>query len=377
VSFGAGLWRLASIAPPKTFKKPTPVELAAAQKLLVKSSHTQGYLALLGDKYLFWNAEHTAFIMFETTAKFWIALSDPIGEASEFKNLLREFQAQADRFGAKPVFYRVGAELLPHYLELGLSLHKLGEEARVNLPKFTLRGKALDAQRNRWNKFNKMGYQFEILTGTALEQAIPCLRRISDAWMRNKNTQEKGFSLGFFDENYLRFTDVAVIKDETGAIMAFANLWRTDKREEIAIDLMRYDPKAVKGIMDFLFAELMLWGQAEHYQWFSMGLAPLAGLDAHPLAPLWHKVGATLFNTGEKYYNFKGLQDYKAKYAPSWEARYLAAPTGAALPFVMLNITCVIAGGWQGIFAKLPSIKNKLQQQLGGLKSLTKKQTAY
>ena len=58
----------------------------------------------------------------------------------------------------------------------------------------------------------------------------------------NKNTREKGFSLGFFDENYVRSTDVAVIKDETGQIRAFANLWQTAGREELSIDLMRYDP---------------------------------------------------------------------------------------------------------------------------------------
>jgi phosphatidylglycerol lysyltransferase len=61
----------------------------------------------------------------------------------------------------------------------------------------------------------------------------------------------------------VRQTDVAVIKDEAGQIKAFANLWQTAGREELSIDLMRYDPDSPKGIMDFLFTELVLWGQAE------------------------------------------------------------------------------------------------------------------
>ncbi len=371
-----GLWRLLSVASPKFLQKPSASELAEAQKIIVKSHHTQGYLALLGDKYLFWNQARNAFIMFEVTPKFWIALSDPIGEPSELKNTLRQFQEQADRHGAKAVFYKVSADMLPYYLDLGLSLYKLGEEAKISLPAFTLQGKQLDAQRNRRNKFIKTGYQFEILTGQALDQAMPYLRRISDAWMSNKQVSEKGFSLGFFDEDYLRYTDVAVIKDETGTIRAFANLWHTANKEELSIDLMRYDPNVQKGIMDYLFAELMLWGKAENYQWFSMGLAPLAGLEQFPLAPLWHKIGATLFLTGDQFYNFKGLHEYKAKYTPHWQPRYLATPRGLSAPVVMIIITCLISGGWKGVFTKLPSIRKVIQENLG-LKIAVKNRDSY
>ncbi len=78
--------------------------------------------------------------------------------------------------------------------------------------------------------------------------------------------------------------------------------------------------------MDFLFAELMLWGKAENYHWFSLGMAPLAGLEYRPLVPLCHKVGATIFKMGDQFYNFEGLHNYKAKFDPAWEPRYLAAP---------------------------------------------------
>lgn len=371
-----GLWRLLSVAPPIFLAKPTVSELAEARRLLIQSPHTQGFLALLADKYLLWDSERSAFIMFQVTNKFWIAVSDPIGDPTTFKGLLRQFQEQADRHGAKAVFYKVTSEMLPYYLDLGLSLFKLGEEARVSLPSFSLQGKQHDAQRSRRNKFSKMGYQFEILTGKDVEQALPCLRQISDAWMSNKNTREKGFSLGFFSEAYLRHTDVAVIKDDAGNIRAFANLWHTANKEELSIDLMRYDPSTQKGIMDYLFAELMLWGKAENYQWFSMGLAPLAGLERYPLAPLWHKIGTTLFDMGDQFYNFKGLHEYKAKYTPQWESRYLAAPGGVSVPFILLIITCLISGGWKGIFTKMPSIRKYLMENIGFISAI-KKRNAY
>ncbi len=346
------LFRLLGVAPPQSRLKPTEAELQEARQILMKSTDTEGFLVLLGDKYLFWNPQRTAFIMYATTSQFWIAMGDPVGEPEAIEELLYQFLEQADHYGAKIVFYQATTEWLPAYLDLGLSLFKLGEEAKVDLTTFTLQGKHRESQRSARNKFNRLGYGFEILSGVAVADVMPVLREISDAWLLNKNTREKGFSLGFFEESYVSNTDVAVVKDEQGQIKAFANVWHTHEHEVITIDLMRYNPDSPSGIMDFLFAELMLWGKDKNYQWFSLGMAPLAGLESRPLAPLWHKVGATIFKMGEHFYNFEGLYEYKAKFAPHWESRYLVAPAGLSVPFILMQITRLISGGWQGIFSK-------------------------
>ncbi|AMK78018.1 MULTISPECIES: bifunctional lysylphosphatidylglycerol flippase/synthetase MprF [Methylomonas] len=352
VSVSYGLSRLLNVAPPEDLQTPSAEEISEVRELLTHCEDTHGFLALLADKYLLWNPQRSAFIMYATTDQFWVAMGDPIGEPSAIENLLWEFYEQANLHGAKAVFYQAGPSLLPYYLDLGMSLFKLGEEARVDLTTFSLQGKQRDSQRSARNKFGKLDYQFEILTGDEVETALPTLRQISDAWLAHKNTREKGFSLGFFAEEYLRHTDVAVIKAPSGQIKAFANLWQTANRQELSIDLMRYDQDSPNGIMDFLFAELMLWGKAENYRWFSLGMAPLAGLERRPLAPLWHKIGTTIFDLGDHFYNFEGLYEYKAKFAPTWQPRYLAAPAGISLPFILMVVTRLISGGWQGIFSK-------------------------
>ncbi len=347
-----GLFHLLGVAPPKVSLKPTEQELLEAKQIVMNCSSTDGYLAIIGDKYLFWNAQRDAFIMYAITNQFWIAMGDPVGKSGAIEELMYQFMEQADRYGAKIVFYQASTAWLPSYLDLGLSLFKLGEEARVDLSTFTLQGKQRESQRSARNKFEKLGYSFEILSGFGVELALPRLQQISDDWLMHKNTREKGFSLGFFDNNYLRRTDVAVIKDESGQIMAFANIWQTLGHEELSIDLMRYSQASPKGIMDFLFAELLLWGKAENYHWFSLGMAPLAGLESRPLAPLWNKVGATIFKMGDQFYNFEGLYEYKAKFAPQWHSLYLAAPAGPSVPVILMQITRLISGGWQGVFSK-------------------------
>ena len=94
---------------------------------------------------------------------------------------------------------------------------------------------------------------------------------------------------------------------------------------------MRHLPDAPNGIMDYLFIHLILWGKQEGYEWFNMGMTPLAGLKDHNLAPLWSKLGAFVFRHGEHFYNFQGLRQYKDKFAPEWKPKYLAYPGGFSL----------------------------------------------
>ena len=79
--------------------------------------------------------------------------------------------------------------------------------------------------------------------------------------------------MGSFDNEYLSQFDVALVR-RAGEIVAFANLWSTGTKRELSVDLMRFGPNSPRSAMDFLFAELMLWGRAQGYGWFNLGMAP-------------------------------------------------------------------------------------------------------
>src|SRR5690606_20608116 len=119
------------------------------------------------------------------------------------------------------------------------------------------------------------------------------LRAISDIWLKEKGHREKGFSVGRFDPAYIARFDCAVVR-QAGRIVAFANIWATQDKSELSIDLMRHDRDIPYGTMDFLFVRLIQWGAAQGYRWFTLGLAPLSGLEARRLAPLWMRLGSLL-----------------------------------------------------------------------------------
>ena len=326
-------------------------ELIKANMIVHNSLEVTAYLALLGDKRLLFSPQGDAFIMYAVEGRSWIAMGDPVGPELRWPELIWRFRELSDRYGGRTVFYEIGHERLDLYLDLGLSLLKLGEEAHVPLSTFTLEGGARKGLRYTRRKFEKEGYRFEVIQPESVADHLDTLKNISDAWLTEKNIREKGFSLGFFQPDYIRRCPVAfVIRNKR--IEAFANLWTGAQLAELSLDLMRYLPGATEGVMEYLFICLMLWGKEQGYRWFNLGMAPFSGLENRALAPLWNRLGAFVFRYGEHFYNFQGLRQYKEKFDPEWRPKYLASPGGLALPQVFANLATLISEGTKGVVAK-------------------------
>ena len=347
----AMLFAAASLIRPQKLHRepPSEADLARALPLIKRFPSTQAHLALMGDKALLFDDECKAFVMFDTIGRSWVAMGDPVGsDEAARRELVWTFLEQCERAGGWPVFYQVSPANLDLYLEVGLNLLKIGEEARVRLDAFNLDGKSKKVLRNTVNRLQRDGLRLEIVPADAVAGLLPKLQPVSDAWLHDKHVREKRFSLGAFDPRYLARTPMALVW-QGDQLVAFANLLLNDTHEEASVDLMRHRPDSPDGIMDYLFVELMLWARAEGYHWFNLGMAPLAGLQSRRHAPLWNRFGAMVFGRGERFYNFRGLQRYKQKFDPQWEPRYMAVPRGIALPMILTNVASLIAGGLGGV----------------------------
>jgi len=342
--------RMLSPAPPKpslTKKE----DMDKAEPIVEKHPLTYANLALLGDKSFIFNEKENAFIMYGVEGRSWIAMGDPVGPEEEWPDLIWRFRELCHKYDDWPVFYEITPSHLHLYIELGLTVLKLGEAARVDLKSFSLEGSNRKELRRTLRKLKNDGCTFRVVSQEEVIPLLPRLKEISDAWLEDKNTKEKGFSLGFFNEEYLKyFLTGLVIKEDK--IIAFTNLWTGSGKEEMSIDLMRYEPGIPNGVMEYLFLQLMLWGKEEGYNWFDLGMAPLSGFEDRGLAPLWNRAGAYIFRHGEHFYNFQGLRQYKEKFYPQWFPRYIACPGGLAVPRILVNISALTSGGLKGVFLK-------------------------
>jgi len=334
---------------PHEVDPPSPGELDTAAGIIATQPHAAPNLIFLRDKGVLFDAGRRGFVMYGVQGRTWAAMGDPVGPSELVPGLIRAFLERCDDFGGTPVFYEVRKDYLHHYADFGLTFIKLGEEARVDLSTFTLEGGAGHRYRQALGRIKKAGAQFRIIPPADVAAILPQLRRVSDDWLGHKGA-EKGFSLGFFDEEYLSRNPIAVIERQD-QILAFANIWTGAGKHELSVDLMRYDHHALGGVMESLFTQLIVWGRANGYRWFSLGMAPLSGFENSPVAPLWNRAGAFLYEHGEAVYNFQGLRLFKQKFNPVWEPHYLACQGGFGLARALTDITLLIAGGYRQVFS--------------------------
>jgi phosphatidylglycerol lysyltransferase len=332
-------------------RPPRPSELDRAAAIVASSPVAAANLALLGDKAFLFGEAGDAFLMYGAEGRSWIALGDPVGPLERWPELVWRFRELADRYDDWPVYYQISAQRLPLYLDMGLTLLKLGEEARVPLPDFSLDGGPRRGLRRTLSRLEKEGCSFEIVPAADVPLLLPELRGVSDAWLAGKATREKRFSMGRFEEKYLSRFPAGLVRRE-GRIVAFTNLWSSTGKREISPDLMRQLPDAPEGVMEYLFLRLMLWGREQGFGWFNLGMAPLSGLENRPLAPAWSRIGSLIYRFGDHFYSFQGLRQYKEKFGPQWEPRYLASPGGFALPRILTNLSSLVSGGIAGAFTR-------------------------
>jgi phosphatidylglycerol lysyltransferase len=330
---------------------PTDEDFAKARNILLTSRGTIGNLVLLRDKAVLFGKDDRAFLMYGVEGRSWVALGDPIGDQAEGEELAWKFREEADRHGGWTVFYEVGTRFLPLYIDLGLTLLKIGEEAVVDLDAWSLEGPSRRTLRRTLNDVRRRGVTFEMLPAHCVDQYVDELRSVSDHWLGGKAAREKGFSLGRFDPEYLSNFSLGIVRRD-GKIVAFSNVWVSGDKRELSVDLMRHGEGAPASTMEYLFIELFNWGKENGYCRFNLGMAPLSGLQNRTLAPLWNRAGALLYRHGEHFYNFRGLRQYKQKFDPIWEPRYFASPAGLALPRILSNTAALIAGGLKGVVTR-------------------------
>lgn len=211
---------------------------------------------LFDDKAYYFSPSGQSVIAYVAKGRGAIALGDPIGPVEDRKEVLIGFQQFCDRNDWYPAFYQTLPDDLELYQDLGFKVLRMGEEAIVDLHNFTLKGKANQNLRNYSNRLTKAGYQVKFYQPPIPDKLLQELRTVSDEWLKLMQGAEKKFSVGWFDDAYLRECEIATVETTDGYITAFANIVPEYQINEITIDLMRHRTEVESGTMDFLFISM-------------------------------------------------------------------------------------------------------------------------
>lgn len=311
--------------------------------LTTYGGNTDSQLIFLKDKdmyiYTDQNNEDTVLLQFKTINNKCIVMGDPSGKKEDFSVAVEQFINEADRWGYLPVFYEASEEVVMFLHEFGYDFIKMGEEAHVDLPNFTLSGKKMKSERAVMNRFSKENYHFDVLAPPFSEELIQELKSVSDEWLGSR--KEKGFSLGFFSEDYLQRGKIAVARNQENHIVAFANIIPTYTEEEATIDLMRYSKEAPSGVMDYLFISLFNYMNERGFSYFNLGMAPLSNVGTSKKSFFQERIAYLVYEFGSRFYSFRGLRDYKEKYAAKWESRYTLYSRKSFIAYVMVALLII------------------------------------
>lgn len=340
---------LLSLRPMLHHPPATPEERERARTIVERYGKTTlAHAVLFNDKHYYFSPEGVV-IAFARHRGVAVALGDPIGPPDTLLAAISGFQQLCAINDWTPVFYQTLPDTLNLYQQAGFDAICIGHEAIVELEHFTLEGGARKQFRTAIHRMERSGYHFAVHSPPLDSKTLAELRAISDEWLTMMHGAEKRFSLGWFDDNYIRNSPIAAVHDPKGLVIAFANIVSEYQENEITIDLMRRRRDVEPGTMDYLFANLLLWAKEQRYASFNLGLSALAGIGERPDDPVVERAMHFIYLHINQFYNFKGLHEYKEKFQPIWSPRYLIYP-GAGKLAAALTAAVAVNSGEENLF---------------------------
>jgi phosphatidylglycerol lysyltransferase len=301
----------------------TVEERLQAQKIVERHGHSSlARFLLFDDKHYFFTPGGSV-IGYALVGRTAVTLGDPVGPDDDLLPAIQAFSTLCRQNDWQPVFYQTLPQTLEQYKSAGFDALCIGNEGIVHLKTFTLEGKAGKHLRSPINKLTKAGYKFVLHQPPIPDALLGELRSISDEWLTMMHGSEKQFSLGWFDEDYIRDSPIGVVYAPEHWIGAFANVVPEYQIKEVTIDLMRHRHDIENGTMEFLFVSLFQWAKAQGYDSFNLGLSSLSGVGEQAEGPAIERIMHFIYEHVNQFYNFKGLHAFKEKFQPEWSPRYL------------------------------------------------------
>jgi phosphatidylglycerol lysyltransferase len=279
------------------------------------------YFKTYKDKLFFFSDRHDAFLAYRIARGFAIVLEDPVCAEENKLSVLSEFNHHCRKMGLKPAFYRVDENSIPWFNKLRKKKLVIGQEAILEIKAFTLEGKDKKSLRNGMNNFRNKGYTTAIHTAPHTASFLARLKAVSDEWLNSFQKEESLFSQGMFDQAELQQQDIITVEDHGGNIKAFLNIIPDYAADECTYDLIRKTNDAPSAAMDALVIKLVDYAKERHKLYVNLGLVPMTGISQPGnTAEQIIKLAAEKI---KRFQHYKGLREFKDKYATIWENKYL------------------------------------------------------
>jgi phosphatidylglycerol lysyltransferase len=324
LAFGIWIFLLFTIFSTRKFKNIENVEEIWAEAQLIVNefgNSSLDYFKLSRDKSLFLIPERKALVSYKIAQGLAVVLEDPVCKESEKSSAIIEFENYCLKNGLKTCYYRVGEESLQYFNWTNKKKVLLGQEAIVEVEKFSLSGSDHKSIRNGLNFMEKNGYTTKVCKPPHSEDFLNDLQDVSDEWLKKFNKQEAVFSEGMFDRDELENEKVIVVMNDEEKIVAFMNIIPDYAPDECTYDMLRRTVEATNGSEDALLIKLIEFARENGYKKINLGMASFTGINNPENTP--EKIEKYASEKIKSLQHFHRLRSFKDKYATIWVNKYL------------------------------------------------------
>ncbi|MDQ1628245.1 MAG: lysyl-tRNA synthetase, class [Actinomycetota bacterium] len=298
-----------------------------------------GYFALRSDKSVMFSASAKAAVAYRVVGGVSLASGDPLGDPEAWPSAIGAWLAEAERYAWVPAVLAASERGADAFHRAGLDALELGDEAVIELERFSLEGRTMRPVRQAVNRVVRAGVRCDVVPVSALNRRD--LQELVDAATRWRDgATERGFSmaLGRFGDPSDDGCYVVRARDASGALCAALHLvpWG---RQGLSLDLMRRSPECDNGVVELMVTELVGAARDLAMQRVSLNFAVFRSvferggrLGAGPVLRLWRR----LLLHASRFWQIESLYRANAKYQPIWSPRYLCFRSARELPPVTL-----------------------------------------
>jgi phosphatidylglycerol lysyltransferase len=270
---------------------------------------------------------------------FAVVLELPVCETDEAaQNLLQAFENYANDAGMRTFYYRVPEYSIPWFSHLNKKAIFIGQEAILDLSKFSLSGSKMHPIRNAINKAKNLGFTFHIYLPPAKDGLLQKLKQVSDDWLSKPGKSETVFSQGMFLPEEMKKSTILTIENPEEKVVAFLNIIPDYVSNEGTYDLVRITEDAPTGIIYFLFIEMFEYFRKAGISKVNLGMVAFAGIT-DPKNITERSMKFALDNL-KALNHFKGQFSFKDKFNPDWVKKFLIYDS----EYDLINFPAVLKG---------------------------------
>lgn len=297
--------------------------LLANELVAQYSTSTEDYFLLWPqDKHYYFNRSKSSFLAYRVQNGVALVLGGPIGKSTTFKRLLENFKLMCNSNGWIVSIIHSDDTTMKLAERMGMNSVFIGNEAIVDIKSFceiTLKDKHF---RYVDNKAKAENLSIDFWQPPHSKNDLQRLKKVSDSWLKTPSRREYGFIMGPFSTAYLNKCRIMILK-QNGKIIAYTNVIPNYVSDSASIDHMRHLPGIPNISMHFLLKSLIGQLADLDFKWFNLGLSPLAGLKDIKDPDLSERVLSIIKILGARYYSFKGVEQFKNKFRPIWQPKYI------------------------------------------------------